>query len=69
MNIYAEEGDKVVFAHLNLGYEGDRIRAQKYLKEGQIYTVDWTDVGDWYSYVYLQEIPNQPFNTVMFEDV
>ena len=67
MNIYAEEGEKVIFAYPQCGYDGDKTRAAKYLEVGKEYTVSWTEVGGFSSVVYLEEFPNVPFNTVMFE--
>lgn len=68
MNIYATKGDKVRFLNEN-GRESEREFAAKILTEGQVYTVDHTDVYGWHTDVYLQEIPGHYFNSVMFEDV
>ena len=69
MNIYAQRGDKVVFAYPKNGWEGVVQTAKTYLKGGQIYTVDYTEVGQSRTYVYLIEFPEAPFNSVQFEDV
>ena len=66
MNIYCEEGTKVIFLNEG-GFDNDTKEANKYLKEGETYTVDYIDVGGWISYVTLKECPNKSFNTVMFE--
>jgi predicted nucleic-acid-binding protein len=69
VNIYAQEGCKVRFLNRN-GYEMDREKALDCeLIEDEIYTVDHTDVGNWHTNVYLKEVPDIPFNSVMFEDV
>lgn len=68
MNIYAENGDKVIFINDTSGYESDQEKAKKYLEKGKVYTVAATDVGGWHTDVYLKEIPGQAFNSVLFED-
>ena len=68
MNVYAHKGDQVVFLGEN-GYELELTQAHKFLKTGKVYTVLRTEVYEWHSYVWLQEIPQVPFNTVQFEDL
>lgn len=68
MDIYAEEGTKVRYIAEG-GWDSDVPEANKYLEKGEIYTVDYIDVGGWCSDVYLKEVPQKAFNTVMFEDV
>ena len=68
MNIYAKKGDKVRFLNDN-GRDSEREYAATMLKEGQVYTVDHTDVYGWHTDVHLQEVPDQMFNSVMFDDV
>lgn len=72
MNIYAKEGDKVkpIFkdGRIQNGYDYQKVEAQMYLKEGQVYIVDYTIVENWSSDVCLKEFPGQLFNTVHFED-
>ncbi|WP_025682511.1 hypothetical protein [Paenibacillus maysiensis] len=69
MNIYAEKGHKVVFLNKN-GHEQQRIRArEKGLIEGRVYTVEQTEVSGWSTGVYLAEVPNYGFNSVMFADL
>ena len=48
------------------GHEHHKEHANKYLKVGEIYTIDYTDVGEWHTDVYLKEVPNQAFNSVHF---
>jgi hypothetical protein len=68
MNIYAEEGAKVVAWNATSGYDSDKERFEKYLEKGKVYTVDYTEVGGWITYVHLKEFPNVTFNSVQFED-
>lgn len=68
MNIYAKEGDKVVFLNEN-GYDHEPEYARECgLVEGETYTVECTEVGGWRTEVYLQEFPGKSFNSVMFRD-
>jgi hypothetical protein len=68
LNIYAERGDKVVFINRN-GHDYEPGDARDIgLVEGGVYSVERTEVGGWHTEVYLQEFPNQGFNSVMFED-
>jgi NTP pyrophosphatase (non-canonical NTP hydrolase) len=68
MNIYAESGDKVVFNHPDAGYTYQQQAAAKLLTLGATYTVDHTNVHDCYTDVYLEEFPEQKFNSVLFDD-
>lgn len=67
MNIYAESGSLVVYTGEG-GYDVHREVGDKYLRVGETYTVDSTDVGCWHTDVYLKEVPGVPFNSVMFDD-
>ncbi|MNP43629.1 hypothetical protein D3C76_1374590 [compost metagenome] len=68
MNIYSQKGDRVRFLNKN-GRDCEPERARKIgLVEGEVYTVECTDVGGFHTDVYLQEFPGKPFNSVMFED-
>ncbi len=71
MNVFALKGHKIRVTEngLNGGYELDQRKAQNFLQVGQEYTVEETDVSRSSSRVRLQEIPEQVFNTVHFEDV
>lgn len=69
MNIYAEEGDKVICSTLNAGYDSDQRKAEAHLVLNQVYTVSCTIVHNWSTDVYLQEIPDVKFDSVFFEDV
>lgn len=67
MDIYSPKGSKVIFNNVK-GHDYDLEHARKYLKEGQEYTVDFTDVSSWSTNVYLEEFPDIAFNSVMFND-
>lgn len=69
MNIYAINGHKVVCSTFDAGYDHDKKKAQKYLKLGEEYTVDYTIVDSWFTTVYLKEVPTIGFNSVFFEDL
>lgn len=68
MDIHAKPGSKVVFKYPGNGRDSCKERAKKHLKEGEVYTVRLTCVGNWHTDVYLEEIPNVAFNSVMFAD-
>ena len=68
MNIYAKRGDKVRFSFPNNGYSMDIEIAKERLKLGEIYTVDYTCVGQSNTSVKLLEVPDRLFNSVQFED-
>ena len=36
---------------------------------GELYTVVWLDVQDWYTEVGLAEFPGKSFNSVLFEEL
>ena len=68
MDIYSKPGTKVTYLGRN-GYDYQRENADKVLKVGQIYTVKSIDVHSCKSYVKFEEIPDQTFNSVMFDHV
>jgi len=68
MNIYAEEGHKVIFDHPNAGTDHDQKVCREKLKVGEIYTVVQTEVGGWHTDVWLKDIKGS-FNSVMFSDL
>lgn len=39
------------------------------LERGRIYNLDYIEVYDWFSYVYLTEFPGVHFNSVLFEEI
>jgi hypothetical protein len=65
MDIYSKKGTKVKYTGEG-GYDHHKKHADKYLKTGETYTVDYTDVGGWHTDVYLEEVPTQAFNSVHF---
>lgn len=69
MNIYAKKGHKVSCKKLTGDYSHDEQTANKYLQLGKEYTIERTEVHNWYTDVYLIEIPDIRFNSVFFEDV
>ena len=73
MGIYSKQGTAIKLQMVNGevfgGYDGDKKMALNYLKPDVVYHVQKIEVGDWDSDVYLEEVPNIPFNTVMFETV
>ncbi|MCC6516912.1 MAG: hypothetical protein IT275_11220 [Chitinophagales bacterium] len=71
IKLYAEKGHKVTVTEKSIknGYDFDIENVNKYLKVGEIYTVEEMDVYDFHSTVLLQEIPNVYFNSVNFIDV
>ena len=67
MDIYAKHGTKVIF-HANPG-ENYFAFANKCLEDGKEYIVDRTVVHGWRTDVYLVEVPDKGFNSVVFEEV
>lgn len=68
MDIYAKPNSKVIFANPENGYAHDQEQCQRYLKVGEVYTVEKTEVSQSSTAVELLECPGQIFNSVMFED-
>ena len=68
MNIHAKRGTIIVFNHPNAGLPHEQEEARRKLDVNSIYTVERTDVHSFKTYVYLQEIPGIPFNSVLFEE-
>tara|TARA_R110002049_G_scaffold236309_1_gene409511 strand:- start:199 stop:420 length:222 start_codon:yes stop_codon:yes gene_type:complete len=71
MDIYAEEGTKVIVTEDSIrnGYDYVEEHARKFLKVGGIYTIENTVVDGWCTEVYIKEFPDEVFNSVSFEDV
>jgi hypothetical protein len=69
MNIYAKKGTQIQFGNPNAGYDCDIKQAKKHLNLNKIYTVQYVNIGSFHSYVKLVEIPDQTFNTVLFNDI
>ena len=51
------------------GWDEDREEANKYLKEGEIYTVLFAEQSSDYTDYFLVEFPYLGFNSVMFEPI
>lgn len=68
MNIHAQEGDKVIFAYPDNGWEWQKEHALKYLTINTEYTIDFTDVHSSSTDIYLKEFPEVKFNSVQFRD-
>jgi hypothetical protein len=68
MNIYSQHGDKVVYNNFNDGGAWDQGVAKQFLEPNQVYTVDYTEVHSFSTDVYLVEVPNIRFNSVVFSD-
>jgi hypothetical protein len=68
MDIYTKKGTKVKYTGTG-GYDSHKEHANKYLKVGETYTVLNTNVSGWHTDVFLQEVPNQCFNSVHFEEL
>jgi len=73
MNIYSKPGTKVkvdfVKGKVQGGYESDKEMIIKYLDLKKTYTVEYIEIHDSCSYVYLKEVPDIGFNTVCFNTV
>jgi hypothetical protein len=71
MDIYAEEGTKVIVTEDSIknGYDHVEEHARKFLKVGETYTIENTVVDGWSTEVYIKEFPDEVFNSVSFEDV
>lgn len=77
MNIYAIKGHKVKYVGINnfsritviIELSDYQKNALKYLIYDKTYTVEKTNVYNWYTEVYLQEFPEISFNSVHFKDV
>jgi len=69
MSIESEQGEKVKFIETYPFTWGVDKENANYLKLGNIYTVDRTEIHSFHTKVYLLEVPNIPFNSVWFEEV
>jgi hypothetical protein len=68
MNINTPQGGRIRYIGVN-GHDYDIVYANKFLEKGCTYTVDYVDINDWVSYVFLKEFPGKAFNTVMFDNI
>lgn len=71
MNIRSHPGTKVKVTEQTAqnGYIGDQEAVKKWLEIGKVYTVAYTEVGQSYTSVVLQELPERRFNSVNFVEV
>lgn len=71
MNINAEPGTKITVTErsINNGYQGDKESANKYLRVGNIYTLNNVDISPFVTYIEVEELPNLIFNSIHFEDI
>lgn len=60
------KGTKVRFAFPGNGYPEDQEVAKRHMEENGVYTVDYTIVRSWSTQVFLEEVPNVSFNSVLF---
>lgn len=68
MEINAKRGTKVKFLNVG-GYSFHLRQARKFMKKGDILTVEKTVIGSWHTDVYFKEYPNEAFNSVMFAEI
>lgn len=69
IDIYSYEGEEVYFkASCATELVPKSEEANKYLKDRDVYIVDFVWVGHSFSRVYLKEFPDLAFNTVYFEN-
>ncbi len=66
MSLGTRPGEKVIFHHPRNGQSGDIATGKKHLKMGQEYTVNYMNVYEYSSTVYLVEFPGIGFNSVQF---
>ena len=62
-------GRRVRYAHPGYGYPGDMSHAAGHLIIGAVYTIVRADIGQSSTGLLLQGIPNELFNSVLFEPV
>ncbi len=69
MDIFAKPGTRVRYCE-RAGHDCEIKHAEKHITFGEVYTVLYTDVHDWFTDVYLVEFgENISFNSVMFKEV
>lgn len=59
-------GDIAKFTKPGNGYPHDQKVAAKHLTEGESYTVDKVEVHSWHTKIWLKEVPDVSFNSVLF---
>lgn len=66
--IYCEEGCKVV-ADFEGRSDGGGEQVKGHLEHGKVYEVKAVDIGAWFSYIKLKEVPERWFNSVLFKRI
>ena len=56
MPVFTPAGTKIKFAHPEAGYAGSRKAAADKLTIGSVYTIKTIDVGNWDTYLTLEEV-------------
>jgi hypothetical protein len=67
MDIFKKPGTKVIYKYPNWGYKCDQEKAKELLDLEREYTIEKISVGNYYTSVYLKEVPGVAFNSVLFE--
>lgn len=66
MGVHSPKKTRIVFAYPTAGYDHHIKTAAEHLEVGKTYTVDRTEIHSWHTDVYLEEVPDVRFNSVMF---
>ena len=69
MDINSPPGTKVKYVFPENGYPHDQEHGKKFLKLGETYTVKKTVIHKWSTDVWLEEVPETVFNSVLFAKV
>ena len=70
MDIETKEGSKIKYCNFKNGIESDRDNCDYYLDRDKIYTLhEYARKEASRTEIYLREVPNVPFNSVMFNNV
>lgn len=67
--LFCRQGDHVKFAFPENGMDYDKELAKAYLCVGETYTVEEIHVGRSRAEIWLAEVPDTSFNSVLFERV
>jgi hypothetical protein len=68
MNIYTPIGSKVIFSFPDNGMKYEQERAKEYLEVNKEYTVERIEIGSWKTEVFLKEVHDIPFNSILFKN-
>lgn len=69
MNLRTLPGSQVIFNASVDDDLPDAVKARAHLRVDDVYTVERVDVGNFYSEVFLREVPRVGFNTVLFRSI